>query len=138
MTDNKPLKSMMRRFLVIDDEESVRSTLRDILEEVGYEVTEAADGKQGRKLLGIQRFRHGKDTPVHVVITDMVMPGKDGTVTILELRRIYHAVKIIAISGGGRDYLRMAKVLGADKILTKPFTADELIEAVREVSSHLS
>ncbi len=134
MTDSKPLKSVLQRILVIDDEESVRSTLRDILEEAGYEVTDAADGKQGLKLLDRQRFSYDKDTPVNVVITDMVMPEKTGTETILRLRRSYPKIKIIAISGAGEDYLRMAKVLGAERILPKPFTPDELVEAVREVS----
>ncbi len=125
---------MSRRILVIDDEESVRSTLREILEEAGYEVADAADGGQGLKLLARQRFRYGKDTPVHVVVTDMVMPGKEGSETILELRRRYPKIKVIAISGAGEDYLRMAKVLGVEHILPKPFTPDELVEAVRALS----
>ena len=121
------------RLLVIDDQEEVRETLRDMLEANGYEVLEAADGKKGLRLLKRQELKQPKTKPVDVVITDMIMPEKEGVETILELRRKYPGIKIVAISGGGPDYLRMAKVLGADRILAKPFSPEELLDAVRKV-----
>jgi DNA-binding response OmpR family regulator len=71
------------------------------------------------------------------VITDLVMPDKEGLETIMELRRKHPAVKIIAMSGGGRinarDFLRVAKVLGADRTFTKPFLSQELIAAIDDL-----
>ncbi len=117
------------RILVIADDELVRSTLRDVLEDAGYEVSEAADGKQGLAFFEAQ--------PVDVVVTDILMPEKDGIETIIELRRRFLPVKIIAISGGGSaknlDFLELAKKVGARRILAKPFTPGELLAAVNDV-----
>jgi len=119
----------MKRILIIDDEEAMRDMLYQIIEGEGYEIVTACDGDKGIKL-------HRK-TPFDLIITDIVMPGKEGLETIMELKRHFPNLKIIAISGGGRikpdNYLAMAKELGADKIFMKPFDIDDFLETVREI-----
>lgn len=116
----------MARVLIIDDEEFVRITVSQMLERDGHTVLEAADGEMGLEVL--------RETRVDLVITDILMPNKEGIETILDLREIYPDIKIIAISGGGRikatTYLDMAKRLGADAVLKKPFEMKELLDAV--------
>jgi DNA-binding response OmpR family regulator len=115
--------------LVIDDEQLIRLQIRNALEFEGFTVHEAANGNEGLA-------RIAQSTP-DVVITDILMPDKEGIETILELRRTHPKIRIIAISGGGRtgnkDFLRTAKHLGADRTLAKPFGLAELLRLVREV-----
>jgi DNA-binding response OmpR family regulator len=119
----------MSTILVMDDDEQVRAMLRQALEREGYEVLDAPDGKEGMRLFREQ----GAD----LIITDLIMPEKEGLETIMELRRDFPDVKIIAISGGGRvsadEYLDQAYKFGARVILTKPFALEELLDAVREL-----
>jgi CheY-like chemotaxis protein len=119
----------MAKILIIDDEEQVRLYLRRILEPEGHEVVEAPDGK-----VGLQLYR---EEPFDLIITDVFMPEKEGLETIRELRSEYPEVKIIAISGGGRnidlDFLPLAKQFGALRTLTKPFDRQEMLNAVQEV-----
>jgi len=104
--------------------------VRSILEEAGHEVEEAADGDRGLELY--------REDPSEIVITDIRMPEKTGNETILELRAEYPEVKIIAMSGGGTVgaelYMKVARKLGADHAITKPFAPDELLSAVRSLS----
>ena len=115
--------------LVIDDDEVIRSLLRDLLERDGYVVMEAENGKIGLKLLC--------EKSPDLVITDIIMPEKEGIEVIRELRRDFPDVKIIAISGGGtigpETYLQMAKGMGAHRVFEKPFKVEEMLEAVREL-----
>jgi CheY-like chemotaxis protein len=117
------------RILVIDDEENVRTLFALVLERAGHDVVGAANGAEG---LGIQR-----ETPADLVVTDLVMPEKEGLETITELRREYPALKILAVSGGGRnqprDYLRTAGHLGADRTLAKPVNLAEFVDVVTEL-----
>lgn len=117
---------VMARILVIDDEDLARFTVANILESAGHEVVEASDGEEG---LALQ-----KEHPFDLVVTDIIMPKKEGVETIVELKRDFPDMKVIAISGGGRtrnlDFLELAKQFGADKILAKPFTEEELLENV--------
>ncbi len=119
----------MARILVIDDEGEIRSLLRQVLERLGYEVEEAPDGKTG-----IDMYRKGS---IDLIITDVVMPEKDGMEAIQELRGDFPHVKIIAVSGGARvgpySYLMMAQRLGADRIFSKPIDRGELVAAVQEL-----
>jgi len=119
----------MKRILVIDDDVQVRQLLRLILEQAGYEVLDAGDGNEGMKLFSME--------PTDLVITDIIMPEKEGIETIRELQRDYPEVKIIAISGGGRvsaeDYLRTAECFGVDRTFAKPLKREELLEAIREL-----
>ena len=119
----------MARILIIDDESQIRSMLRLMLERVGYEVIEAADGMEG--------IRQYRDNPADLIITDLIMPNKDGIGMIIELKKEFPAVKIIAMSGGGvnrpEGYLDGAKKLGATRTLTKPIDRDEMLAAVKEI-----
>ena len=98
----------MASILVIDDEPQLQNLLTQILELEGYEVIVASNGKEG-----IEKFRQ---QPTDIIITDIVMPEKEGLETIMELRNDFPEVKIIAMSGGGRvdlkEYLKMAKRFG--------------------------
>ena len=115
-----------KRILVIDDEPTAVDLLHRILELNGYEVLDAANGIEG-----VELFRHNI---CDLVITDMVMPKKDGLQTILDLRDDYPDLPIIAISGGGtiskERYLAVAGYL--DKVITiaKPFTLETILKAV--------
>jgi CheY-like chemotaxis protein len=119
----------MPNILIIDDDNQFRTMLRKMVERNGYEVIEASDGKEGIKLY--------RKNPTDLIITDLIMPDKDGIETIQELRKDFPDVKIIAISGGGRlgphDYLHLAKMLGAQRTLTKPIELDELLKAIEEL-----
>ena len=118
----------MARILIIDDESQIRSMLRLMLERVGYEVMEAADGMEG--------IRQYRDNPADLIITDLIMPNKDGIGMIIELKKEFPEIKIIAMSGGGvnrpEGYLDGAKKLGATRTLTKPIDRDEMLAAVKE------
>jgi CheY-like chemotaxis protein len=119
----------MASILLVDDDEQFRSMLCESLKRAGYEVTEARDGSEGLRLY--------RDHSADLIITDLIMPEKEGLETIEEFRRNHPAVKIIAISGGSRhgpfDYLKMAKALGARQVLAKPFTRQEMLDAVIQV-----
>ena len=118
-----------KSILVIDDEQLIRLQIRSALELEGYVVHEAANGNEGLARIA--------EAAPDVVITDILMPDKEGIETILELRRTHPKIRIIAISGGGRtgnkDFLRTAKHLGADRTLAKPFGLAELLRLVRDV-----
>jgi DNA-binding response OmpR family regulator len=116
----------MARILVVDDNEVVRRIIRQALEFEGHDVEVAENGDRA--------LDHFRERVTDLVITDIVMPDREGIETILELRLLDTEVKILAISGGGLfspgAYLSSARLLGADSSLAKPFTARELIEAV--------
>jgi YesN/AraC family two-component response regulator len=118
----------MEKILIIDDETPIRSMVRLILERAGYTVREAQDGIEG-----IRVFR---ETPADLVITDLIMPNKDGIGMIIELKKDFPALKIIAMSGGGLNrpegYLRGAQKLGAACTLSKPLNRNDLLRAVRD------
>jgi len=117
------------KILIIEDDEEVREYLESVLSRAGYEVLSAANGKAG-----VEAFI---DNPADVVITDIIMPEKDGIETIMDLRRRNSNLKVIAISGGGRaepeNYLHSAKLLGANKTMKKPFTNEEMLQAIRDL-----
>jgi CheY-like chemotaxis protein len=116
----------MADILIIDDEPGVLRVLRKILESAGHSVTEAPDGE-----LALQHFE-GK--PADLVVTDIFMPGMDGIEFLVHLRRAFPDARVLAMSGGGllsRDQaLSDASLLGADQILQKPFSKNEVLEAV--------
>jgi CheY-like chemotaxis protein len=116
----------MTRILVIDDEPEVRDLIARMLEGVDREIVTAANGVEGLAIFDGQA--------VDVVITDIIMPEKEGIETILELKGRDPDVRIIAISGGGRispeDHLRTAEALGARASVAKPFTRAQLLGAV--------
>ena len=116
--------------LIIEDEEPIRALLRFALEAAGYEVTEAANGRQG---LDLYRQR-----PTDLVITDMLMPELNGLDMLLDLTREFLHAKVIAISGAGGEkcVLDVARLLGARQTFQKPFSVPELLQAVRYELEH--
>jgi DNA-binding NtrC family response regulator len=118
----------LKRILVVDDEAQIRTMLTQMLEQEGYTVFTAENGEEGLAMVG----RHAFD----LVVTDMIMPVKDGLKFIMELIRDYPDLKILAISGGGaikaERYLTMAGYLGDIATLEKPFKRDAFLELVRK------
>lgn len=121
----------MARILIADDDQQVRVMLKMTLERAGYEVIEAEDGNEA-----VKKFR---DECPDLVVTDIVMPEKEGIETIMELRALDPLVRIIAISGGGRinpeDYLSWAQKFGVQQTFTKPVDRELLLEAVEGLLS---
>jgi YesN/AraC family two-component response regulator len=119
----------MPLILIIDDEPQIRSMLKLMLERDGYEVAEAPDGIEG--------IRVYRQKPADLVITDLIMPNKDGIGMIIDLKKEFPNVKIIAMSGGGLNkpegYLKGAKKLGAACTLTKPIDRDEMLRTIKDV-----
>jgi|SaaInl7_200m_RNA_FD_contig_51_1357161_length_1123_multi_34_in_0_out_0_2 DNA-binding NtrC family response regulator len=115
----------MAQILVIDDDYSIRSAVRKVLEKEGHDVIEALNGEEGARMY--TRF------PVDLVITDILMPEKDGVEVLLELRADHPNIKAIVISGEGQEFLPAAEEFGALRTLSKPFRPSKLIQIVREV-----
>ncbi|GMV51158.1 response regulator [Nitrospirales bacterium NOB] len=118
----------MASVLIVDDEEAIRRLMRDALEQAGYQVQEAADGKQGLACY--------RQSPADLVIMDILMPDQDGLESILTLRREFPNARIMAITGGSDmigilNFLDVARMLGARRTLQKPFDMKQLLEAVR-------
>jgi two-component system, chemotaxis family, chemotaxis protein CheY len=111
-----------RLILLIDDNAFVRESLSWMLRRAGYAVISAEDGVRG-----VATFRQAQPA---LVITDISMPEKDGIETIREIRSLAPDVPILAMSGGGTDFLEPARRLGASCILAKPFEAKELLATV--------
>ncbi|MEI9977227.1 MAG: response regulator [Ignavibacteriota bacterium] len=111
------------RILVVDDEESVRSLLRNMLTEAGHEVLEASNGREATERLRAEA--------VDLMVTDLVMPEREGIETIMELHRTRPELGIIAMSGAfGGQFLRAARLFGARATLTKPIDPDVLLAEV--------
>ena len=119
----------MAKILVIDDDPSILTMLKKMLEREGYEVDIACNGSEGLDKI--------EDSPPDLLITDIVMPEKEGMELIFYLRRKKPELKIIAISGGGRfnyeGYLTSAKYLGADLVFQKPLIHKEFVQAVSDL-----
>jgi len=116
------------KILVIDDEKDIRDLICKILDKNGYYAQSAENGKQGMIYQQKEKF--------DIIITDIFMPEKEGIETIIDLKKRYPDIKIIAISGGTRggtaDYLEMAKQFGADYSFHKPFNVNEVVKIVKE------
>ena len=117
----------MAHILLIEDDDTLREAVSQNLARAGHTVIEAADGDQGLAL-----FRTNQ---VDLVLTDLVMPGKEGIQTIIEIRREQPELPIVAMSGGlprSGTYLGIAGKLGARYVLAKPFTPQELLAAINQ------
>lgn len=121
----------MADILIIDDEPGILKILRRILEDAGHTVTEAPDGEVA--------LRHFEGRPADLIVTDIFMPAMDGIELLVNIRRSFPEARVLAMSGGGllsRDQaLGDAALLGADHILQKPFSRDEVLEAVNRTLS---
>ena len=119
----------MPSILIVDDERLGLKVLCTMLRAGGHGVTETANGQQALSYLE----RHSVD----VVVTDVIMPKKDGLETISDIRRKYPNTRIIAISGGARPSgsgaLAKAQALGADRTLAKPFRQKAILDLVGEL-----
>ena len=116
----------MATVLVIEDDPQMLGIVSRLLARERHAVIEAADGE-----VGVREFLRHRPA---AVVTDILMPRKEGIETIREIRRAAPKVPIIAISGGGRTrnlmFLDLAKALGADAVLTKPFRGEELVAMI--------
>ena len=119
------------KILVVDDDDQVRELLCMWLEQEGYEVLEADNGRNGVEIQ--------KSMPVDMLICDLIMPVQEGIETISQFRDEFPEVGIIAISGGGKigpeSYLSVAGHLGAWKVFSKPIDMAKLIAAIEEWGS---
>jgi len=125
---NDVTRYMQKTILIIEDDERIRELLRTFLEAAGYLVVDAENGA-----VGIKKYR---ENTIDLVITDLIMPEKEGIETIRELKALNPQVKIIAMSGGGvldpEEYLSIAKRLGVLQTLAKPFSREEIVTAVNQ------
>jgi YesN/AraC family two-component response regulator len=121
----------MAHVLLVDDDQFVVETLSSAITNKGHTLVTARDGKEG-----IRKFAEGR---FDLVITDIIMPEKEGIETIMEMRRLAPGTRIVAMSGGGRtgnvDFLHMAEKLGATATLTKPIRLAEFYETLERCLS---
>ena len=119
----------MASILVFEDDEMFRSFLIEALSNAGHEVRGAADGEKGLRMFQAQ--------PSDLVLTDIIMPGKEGIATVRELRKANPTLGIIAMSGGVAKnsplYLELEHGLGTDRTLQKPFRLEVLLKTVAEI-----
>jgi DNA-binding response OmpR family regulator len=114
----------VKKILVIDDDEAIRECIAFFLEEKGHLVTVCSDGNEGVRLF--------ERTTFDLVITDIMMPGKDGLGAMIEMEKINSGVAVLAISGADMKdaLLDAADIFGAAHTLRKPFTREELLGTV--------
>lgn len=119
----------MARILLIEDEQQVRDLIHLVLERAGHEVVDAPDGSAGAALF--------RKRPADLIITDILMPVKEGLAVIRELKHDYPSTPILAMSGGSSrteyDPLPVAEMLGADRTMSKPLDMQALVRAVQEL-----
>jgi two-component system chemotaxis response regulator CheY len=113
------------KILVIDHDGALRTVVRLTLEDAGYEVVEAGDGREGERTFD--------EVSPDLIVTDIAMPEQKGVETIITIRHDYPEAKIVAMSGTDHDahYLHYATKLGADATLTKPVHRDALLDTVK-------
>jgi two-component system chemotaxis response regulator CheY len=114
--------------LVVEDDPACRGLIAEILADDGYDCLQAAGGREAIELMARRP---------DVLLTDMLMPDKDGVEIIMEVRRRWPSTAIVAMSGGfgvieAGQLLRTATMLGADRALRKPFTSAQLLASVIE------
>ncbi|HON17024.1 MAG TPA: response regulator [Spirochaetota bacterium] len=121
-----PLDMSMKKIVIVEDDQVIRESLKEFLEINGYEVMAIESSID--LLQKISSFKPD------ILITDIIMPDKDGIEIIIETKKYLPNIRLIAISGGGRidseSYLNTAKYLGADATLKKPFSHKELLDCI--------
>jgi DNA-binding response OmpR family regulator len=117
------------RILIVDDDALLRRLITKVFNDIGFEVEVAADGAAA-----IEAFRRFRPS---VVLLDIIMPGREGLETTVDMRAIDPAVPIIAMSGGGRigpnEFLAVAEALGATATIAKPFNTGQIRDLVNSV-----
>jgi CheY-like chemotaxis protein len=120
----------MAYVLVVDDDAAFRSAVCRVLRVAGHVTDEAVDGAHALTLIGLK-------TP-DVVVTDMLMPERDGVQLIRTVKQQWPAVRLLAVSGRRAfaefDILQMAMMVGADATVAKPLDGDELLAAVNSLA----
>lgn len=118
---------MKQKILIIDDEQPIREVLMHALAKAGYDVSTCSDGDEA--------IRHLEQNTVDLIITDVLMPNKDGVEVINHIRKNAGRLPIIAMSGGGQLNLdalnRICKLLGAREFINKPFLPSEMVSVVK-------
>ena len=121
-----PADHVMKKIVIVEDDQVIRESLKEFLELNNYEVMAIESSID--LLQKISTFKPD------VLITDIIMPDKDGIEIIIETKKYLPNIILIAISGGGRidseSYLNTAKYLGADATLKKPFSHKELLDCI--------
>ncbi len=124
-----PITSVRTTVCVVDDDPTVRQTICSMLESAGYQTSQAHDGKAG--------LREIERSAAAVAVLDIIMPDHEGIETIALVKERFPNVQILAISGGGtvgpETYLTMARGMGADATLAKPFRADKVLPIVADL-----
>jgi len=120
----------MAQILIIEDDVEFRNVLKEMLERQDYEIMVASDGEEGIKMF--------RNNPTPLVITDIIMPNKEGVELIFELQRDFPDAKIIAISGGGKmkaeDCIKTVSLIpNVKRTFQKPFAMYEMLQAVKEL-----
>ena len=114
-----------RTILVVDDEKSIRTTLADILEEEGFEVTTADCGEKAVKLC--------EKLPFDVILMDVRMPGMDGFEAFRVIRRRRHDVRVIMMSAYSMHaFQRVARDEGATAFVRKPLEIDRILGLLKK------
>ena len=124
----------MTTILLIDDDPDFRQSLGDLLDDSGYEVIQAENGDQGIALYLSQA------NPIDLVVSDVLMNNGDGLKVVRELRQSDCNVKVMLLSGGGRNfdaktYYRFIQGFGANDVLKKPVSAEEILNRIEKVLS---
>ncbi len=119
----------MAVILIADDDALIRSTMQKLLTKAGHTIHEAANGIEAEHVVA--------ETEIELVITDIIMPDKEGLMLVRDLKKQAPHLHVIAMSGGGRagafSLLEAAAQFGADAVLRKPFRGGELIELVTAI-----
>ena len=120
-----------KHILIAEDEEKTRRSLAFILKNAGYKVTLVNDGNEALNLL---KNHSGRSESIHLLLTDILMPGLTGLELIQELRRVNKSVPVMAISGyGDRETIESLEQQGCYEVIIKPFEPDELLAGVANV-----
>ncbi len=118
--------------LVADDTEEMRAVVAGCLEAAGYDVTCVATGAEAKRALTNRYF--------DIVVTDILMPDADGIEVIHDVRKRYPTTRILAMTGGGHVLdpmycVKLARSMGANGALLKPFTASQFVDALKAITS---
>ncbi len=123
-------QNVIERILIIDDDDQFREMLCEMLELEGYAILEASDGEQG--------IKRQSEQPADLIIVDVIMPGKDGLDTMLDIKDAFPEAKFIMISGEtgyvAEAKLCMTQILGA-RILRKPFSRKQILEVIEQLQN---